>query len=200
MTKEKSVNNLKELWMGYAMSMVLPTNNDWQTIPWYTKLSIFQNTPEKVVKKRTVWSKEVSYVAIDYVERALNFVSNFNRGIKVVDKWIKTYTQKNKKWEDVEQYDAWVQADCYIVLDGIRIDRTVIWTRKMSKNIAISDWAVYESARSQATKSFADTLWIWSDKNWSDNSKVQNARSEKQWTIEELDLSWFTSSKPSNEL
>jgi len=187
--ESKVIESIKEIGLKYATAVVMPLTDAWMHSPATTKLAIFQKTPQTVVKTRKVWSKDVPYVTIGYVERVLNFVSNFQRWIKVVEKWIKIYEQKNSAWFEVEQYDAWVQCDCYIVLDWHRIERSVFGIWKMSKNKAISDWAVYESARSQATKSFADTLWIWSDKWWSE--AANNKREYIQKELDVLDLSLF---------
>lgn len=160
----------------YTTGMVLPNTSEWLGIPWSVKLSMIQITPKSAVKERKVWSQMIPYVTVWYVERALNFVTNFNRGIKIIDKWVKEYIQKNSRWEDVEQFDVWVQCDCYAVIDWNRIERSVFGSWKMSKNKAVSDWSVYEAARSQATKSFADTLWIWSDKARAESEKIEKAR------------------------
>lgn len=61
-------------------------------------------------------------------------------------------------------HDAWVVADFYIVLDGVRIERSCYGTWQMYDNPAVSNYAVLEAARSIATKSFADTLGIASDR------------------------------------
>jgi len=45
-----------------------------------------QKTPDKVVKTRTIQNKSIPYVEIDYVERALNFISNFDWGYTIIDK------------------------------------------------------------------------------------------------------------------
>ena len=46
----------------------------------------------------------------------------------------------------------------------------------MFENPAVSDFSVIEASRSQATKSFADTLGIWSDALINENEKIQEAR------------------------
>jgi hypothetical protein len=38
------------------------------------------------MKSRVVAGKEIPYVGIDFVERALNFISNFNWGYEIQDK------------------------------------------------------------------------------------------------------------------
>ena len=158
-------------------------------IDWSTKLAIFQHTPKSVIKERKIWWETVKYVPVGYVERVLNFVSNFKRWIQVVDKWIKAVQVQTSKWPK-DAFDAWVQCDCYIYLWDHRIERSVFWSWRMFKNKSISDFTAYEAARSQATKSFADTLWIWSDK-----AQSQDDRDVRKWKFEEvdeIDLSWFT--------
>ena len=46
----------------------------------------------------------------------------------------------------------------------------------MFENPAVSDFSVIEASRSQATKSFADTLGILSDALINENEKIQEAR------------------------
>jgi hypothetical protein len=64
MTKVKIIENIEKIGIDYATAIVMPTNNDWQSVPANTKLSIFQKTPEKVVKTRKVGSQDVAYVSI----------------------------------------------------------------------------------------------------------------------------------------
>lgn len=120
------------------------------------KLILCQITDPKVIMKWPIWP----YVPVGYIERCLNFVSNFNRGLKVQREWIKSY--ENKNWKII--HDARVLADFYIVIDWQKIERSCYGTWQMYANPAISDFVVLEAARSIATKSFADTLWIASDK------------------------------------
>lgn len=191
------IAQIKKEWSKYTVWAILPAM-DRQSIDPYTKISALQITPKKAIKKRKVWRVEVPYVTIWYVERALNFVSNFNRGIKVVDKWMTEYERETKNWPKI-YYDARVQADCYIVLWDTRIERTVFWVRPMVESNAISIYSCYEAARSQATKSFADTLGIWSDAIMQEDQKLQQAREEAEKATEQDAIEWFTSNKPANE-
>ena len=120
------------------------------------KLILCQITDPKVIMKWPMWP----YVPVWYIERCLNFVSNFNRGLKVKREWIKSY--ENKNWKTI--HDAWVLADFYIVIEWQKVERSCYGTWQMYANPAISDFVVLEAARSIATKSFADTLGIASDK------------------------------------
>lgn len=183
----------KDIAIQYTTALVLPADNQWLAIPWTIKLSMLQITPDKVVKKRKVWNTTVPYVSIDYIERALNFVSNFQRGIRIVDKWIKQYTKTTNAWKELQVFDAWVQCDCYIVLGGNRIDRSCFGAWQMYENPAISDYSVYESAKSMATKSFADTLGIGSDKIWVENQAIEKARDAllKESYSDNDVLEWF---------
>ena len=159
------------------------------------------------------------YVPIGYIERCLNFVSNFDRGCKVQREGIKQVKRKVKDkksggWKDVDAYDAWVLADFYIRLDGHRIERSCYWSRVMYSNPATSDYNALEAARSIATKSFADTLGIASDKLAKEfderrekiESEVINgdvAHEETDWQQKEklanaLKQLWYTTSKQVN--
>lgn len=172
MENKEEYKKIKQKVQKYTTWMVLPNTSDWLNIPWSVKLSMIQVTPSSAVKTRKVWSQDVPYVSVGYVERALNFVTSFQWWIKVIDKWLNEISIKEGK----KKYDAWVQCDCYAVLDWVRIERSVFWSWVMYDNPAVSSFAVYEAARSQATKSFADTLWIGSDKIWSENEKIEKAR------------------------
>lgn len=172
MENKEEYKKIKQKVQKYTTWMVLPNTSDWLNIPWAVKLSMIQVTPASAVKTRKVWSQNVPYVTVWYVERALNFVTSFQWWIKVIDKWINEITLKEGK----KKYDAWVQCDCYAVIDWIKIERSVFWSWVMYDNPAVSSFAVYEAARSQATKSFADTLWIGSDKIWNENEKIEKAR------------------------
>lgn len=152
---ENQIEEQRKDLLAYTNGMVLP-KKDLLNLSAQQKLIICQITPEKAIKKWPVWP----YVPIWYVERCLNFVSNFNRWLKVQREWVKTY--ENKNWKTI--HDARVLADFYIVMDGTRVERSCYGTRQMYWNNAVSDFAVLEAARSIATKSFADTLGIASDK------------------------------------
>lgn len=153
----------------YTNWMVLPSK-DLMSLSWEEKLKICQITPEKAIKK---WPKTL-YVPIGYIERCLNFVSNFEWWLKVQREGIKTYENKDKKIV----HDARCLADFYIVIDGKRIERSCYWSRQMFQNNAISDFVVLEAARSIATKSFADTLWIASDKLSKEFDSIREAKED----------------------
>lgn len=176
----------------YTLGMILP-RKELLEINDLTKLKLLQITPDKAIKKREVAWNEIPYVTIWYIERALNFVSNFQRGLKVQREWFKEYIRykkirdKSKKsrakdssgkllTEEQKVFDARCIADFYIVLDWKRIERSCYWTWQMFENPAVSDFSVIEASRSQATKSFADTLGIWSDALINENEKIQEAR------------------------
>lgn len=174
----------------YTLGNILPSNN-WQSVSSVDKLVYLQVTPIKAIKTRSIAGTIVPYVSIDYVERCLNFISNFNRGIEIQDKWMVENTTTTNKGKETVMYDAWVQAKCYIVLDWVRIERTVFWSWTAYENKAVSRFSVYEGAKSIATKSFADTFGIWSDKKDEENSKIREARETIQaWRLVEFD-EWF---------
>lgn len=191
MAKELTEQQRTEI-QQYTLGMILP-KKELLEINDLTKLKLLQITPEKALKTREVWWKEIPYVTIWYIERALNFVSNFQRGLKVQREWFKEYIRhkkirdKSKKsrakdssgkllTEEQKVFDARCIADFYIVLDWKRIERSCYWTWQMFENPAVSDFSVIEASRSQATKSFADTLGIWSDALTVENEKIQEAR------------------------
>ncbi len=80
---ETAIN--KRVVNGYTIGNVLPSLSILQ-LPAEQKLMFLQITPDKAVKSRKIGNTEVPYVEISYVERALNFVSNFRWGMKVEDK------------------------------------------------------------------------------------------------------------------
>lgn len=192
MEETKSIN--KRVVNGYTIGNVLP-KLDILSLPSVEKLMYMQITPDRAIKTRKIWSTEVPYVEIGYVERALNFVSNFNRGCKIVDKGIVEYT--NTKGKDI--CEAWVQCDFYVVMDGTKIERSTFWSWVSYANPAVSKFAVYQSALSIATKAFADTLGIGSDKKDVENAGIKKAREELQEaTLGEV-TEWFTTSSTNND-
>lgn len=145
----------KEL-LNYTKRMILPTKN-LMDLPAKDKLILCQITPPGVIKKGPVGL----YVPVGYIERCLNFISNFKRGLKVQREYFETTTTNAGK----RVHQARVVADFYIEMDeGKRIERSCYGSRQMWDNSAVSKFAVLEAARSIATKSFADTLGIASDK------------------------------------
>ena len=169
-----NIETMRENLLSYTKGMILPTE-DLMKLPATQKLILCQITPTKVIQKWPLGN----YVPVGYIERCLNFVSNFNRGLKVQREWVKTYekTYENKSSKTI--HDAWVLADFYIVIDWVRIERSCYGTRQMYANPAISDFVVLEAARSIATKSFADTLGIASDKLSKEFDDLRKQREEK---------------------
>lgn len=171
----------------YTLWNVLP-EVDRMSVPSEKKLVYLQVTPVKAVKEREIAGKKIPYVSIDYIERCLNFVSNFNRWIEIVDKWFIEFENANKKIV----YEARVQAKCYIYLWEKRIERTVFGSRVAYSNPAVSRFAVYESAKSIATKSFADTFWIGSDKIADENNAIKKLKEEYQEVSINQATDWFS--------
>lgn len=170
----------------YLVTQIIDPSFDWTKINWIQKLSYLQKTPDKVVKTRTIQNKSIPYVEIDYVERALNFISNFDWGYTIIDKWLEETIVKDK-----EVYEARVQLQCYVVIDWKRIEKWSFWAWKQYKNPATSKFDVYKSAESNAIKNFALTIWIWSDKKRSENQAINKFRDEN-YNEEEI-VKWFIS-------
>ena len=183
--KKNSIKVKRVELLAYTNGMVLPSK-DLMDLDAVTKLIMCQITPPKVIKEWPLWP----YVPVWYIERCLNFVSNFDRGVKVHREWMCEYDHTKSDWKIVKVYDAWVIADFYIVLDWKRIERSCYWSWKQYKNPQTSVYNVYESARSIATKSFADTLWIASDKLSKEFDAIREKKEEIN--IEEA-TAWFTS-------
>ncbi len=179
----KNIDTQRKTLLTYTKWMILPPD-DLLQLSGKEKLIMCQITDQSVIKKWPIWN----YVPIWYIERCLNFVSNFERGLKVQREWVNTYTNKN--WKEI--HDAWVLADFYIVIDWKRIERSCYGTRQMYWNPAISNFAVLESARSIATKSFADTLWIASDKLSKEFDELRKQRESDNITMDDA-TSGFTS-------
>jgi hypothetical protein len=180
----------------YTNWMILP-NSELMLLSWIEKLKICQITSKKAIKKWPHWY----YVPIGYIERCLNFVSNFDRWLKVQREWIECNEVTTKKGK-TKVYDAWVIADFYIVLDGKRIERSCYGTRQMYQNPSISNFVVLEAARSIATKSFADTLWIASDRISKEQDELREKRESEVIESENIDdlttnfTPWVTQNPP----
>lgn len=147
------------------------------------KLAMVQITPEKVVKTRKVWSQMIPYVQVDYMERALNFISNFKRGVDVVDQWFYEKPVKTNAGKNTIMYEAWVKANFWIILWGEKINRTTFWSWQAYENVAVSKFSVLQSALSMATKNFAETFGIASDRKDEEMIAISAARKEKRWAI-----------------
>lgn len=165
----------------YLVTQIIDTKSDWMKVQWLQKLAFIQKTPKTAIKTRTISWKEIPYVEIDFVERALNFISNFQWWYTIQDKWIEE--GKDEKWKTY--YEAWVQMQCYIILDWNRIEKGSFWAWKSYKNIAVSKFDTFKAAESNAIKNFALTLWIGWDKRWEENQKISQFR-EESYNEEEL--------------
>ena len=197
MVKATDLPKLRDALLTYTNWMILPAKSILD-MPAQDKLIICQITPEKALKPWPIKNKKwepILYVPIWYVERCLNFVSNFKRWLKVQREGLSQYTRKiYKDWKEIVKnvFDAWILADFYIELDWHRIERSCYGSRIMYENPATSNFNVYEAARSMATKSFADTLWIASDRLSKEFDNLREEREAEQtpdlWTV----IEWFS--------
>jgi len=170
----------------YLVTQIIDTDYNRLEIKWLEKLSYIQKTPKSSIKTRTIQWKAIPYVEIDFVERALNFISNFQRGYTIIDKWI----EESNTEKDKTIYEARVQIQCYIILDWNKIEKWSFGSRKQYKNIATNKFDVFKSAESNAIKNFALTLWIWADKKREENEAIKKFRDENY--SEEEAINWFT--------
>ncbi len=176
----------------YLVTQLIDPSVSWMDLHGLEKLAFIQKTPKTAIKTRKINKKEIPYVEIDFVERALNFISNFNWWYTIQDKGMTE--AKDDEWRTY--YEARVQMQCYIVLDGVRIEKGSFGAWKSYKNIAVSKWDTYKSAESNAIKNFALTLWIGWDKRWEENDKISQFR-EESFNEEEL-IASFNSSMEEN--
>jgi hypothetical protein len=165
----------------YLVTQLIDPSVNWMSIKWLDKLAFIQKTPKTAVKKRVIWSKEIPYVEIDFVERALNFISNFQWWYTIQDKGI-------EQWKDSKgrtYYEAWVQMQCYIILDWNRIEKWSFGAWKSYENIATSKFDTFKSAESNAIKNFALTLGIGWDKRWEENQSIAQFREDSynEWEL-----------------
>lgn len=180
--KEKKEINPLALWIKkYLVTQLIDPSVDWMSIKGLHKLAFIQKTPKNAVKKRTISGKEIPYVEIDFVERALNFISNFQWWYTIQDKWI----SESKDAKGRTYYEAWVQMQCYIVLDWNRIEKGSFWAWKSYENIATSKFDTFKAAESNAIKNFALTLGIGWDKRWEENQSISQFREESynEWEL-----------------
>ena len=176
----------------YLVTQLIDPTVSWMDLHGLEKLAFIQKTPKTAIKTRKINNKEIPYVEIDFVERALNFISNFNWWYTIQDKGMtEAKDEKGRTY-----YEARVQMQCYIVLDWVRIEKWSFGARKSYQNIAVSKWDTYKSAESNAIKNFALTLWIGWDKRREENDKISQFR-EESFNEEEL-IASFNSSMEEN--
>jgi len=176
----------------YLVTQLIDPTVSWMDLHGLEKLAFIQKTPKTAIKTRKIKNKEIPYVEIDFVERALNFISNFNWWYTIQDKGM----SEAKDDKGRTYYEARVQMQCYIVLDWVRIEKGSFGARKSYQNIAVSKWDTYKSAESNAIKNFALTLWIGWDKRREENDKISQFR-EESFNEEEL-IASFNSSMEEN--
>ena len=200
--KKPDYSSLRADLLSYTNWMILP-KKELLSLSSQEKLILCQITDPKALKK---WPHG-QYVPIGYIERCLNFVSLFDwwgtvlregyekREImkRVLDEKTKVQ-KKDEKWELLREkkiiHDAWVLCHFYINLNGVRVERSCFGARQMYDNPAISSFSVIEAARSMATKSFADTLGIASDKLSKEFDEMRKQKEiENIWVWEVID--WF---------
>lgn len=178
---DTQISKTRKKLLSYTNWMVLP-GDELMKLPGLTKLQICQITPAKALMK---WPHG-QYVPVGYIERCLNFISNFDRWCQVQREH---YEQTlSKGWKIVHQ--ARVVADFYIVIDWTKIERSCYGSRQMYDNPAVSKFAVIEAARSIATKSFADTLWVASDKLSKELDEVREKIEAENIPMEKV-VEWF---------
>ena len=193
MSETKEMNPMAKGIKKYLVTQLIDPSVSWMELHWLEKLAFIQKTPSSAIKSRKINNKEIPYVEIDFVERALNFISNFNWWYTIQDKGMTE--GKDEKWRTY--YEARVQMQCYIVLDWVRIEKGSFGAWKSYQNIAVSKRDTYKSAESNAIKNFALTLWIWADKRWEENEKISQFR-EESYNEEEL-IASFNSSIENND-
>lgn len=182
MTEEKKEINPVAKWIKkYLVTQIIDPNTDWMSLQWLQKLAFIQKTPSTAIKTRIIQNKEIPYVEIDFVERALNFISNFNWWYTIQDKGM----TEDKDAKNRIYYEARVQMQCYIVLDGVRIEKGSFGAWKSYQNIAVSKRDTFKAAESNAIKNFALTLWIGWDKRREENEKISQFR-EAEYNEEKL--------------
>ena len=183
MAESKEMNPVANGIKKYLVTQLIDPSVNWMDIKWLDKLAFIQKTPKTAVKKRVISWKEIPYVEIDFVERALNFISNFQWWYTIQDKWL-------SEWKDSKgrtYYEAWVQMQCYIVLDWVKIEKGSFGAWKSYENIATSKFDTFKSAESNAIKNFALTLGIGWDKRWEENNAIGQFREENynEWKLVE---------------
>lgn len=193
MSETKEMNPMAKGIKKYLVTQLIDPSVSWMDLHGLEKLAFIQKTPSSAIKSRKINNKEIPYVEIDFVERALNFISNFNWGYTIQDKGMTE--GKDEKWRTY--YEARVQMQCYIVLDWVRIEKGSFGAWKSYQNIAVSKRDTYKSAESNAIKNFALTLWIGADKRWEENEKISQFR-EESYNEEEL-IASFNSSNENND-
>lgn len=193
MSETKEMNPMAKGIKKYLVTQLIDPSVSWMDLHWLEKLAFIQKTPSSAIKSRKINNKEIPYVEIDFVERALNFISNFNWWYTIQDKGMTE--GKDEKWRTY--YEARVQMQCYIVLDWVRIEKGSFGAWKSYQNIAVSKRDTYKSAESNAIKNFALTLWIWADKRREENEKISQFR-EESFNEEEL-IASFNSSMENND-
>ena len=179
--EKKQMNTVANGIKKYLVTQLIDPSVNWMSIRGLDKLAFIQKTPKTAVKKRVISWKEIPYVEIDFVERALNFISNFQWWYTIQDKGI-------EEWKDAKgrtYYEAWVQMQCYIILDWNRIEKWSFWAWKSYENIATSKFDTFKSAESNAIKNFALTLGIGWDKRWEENQSISQFREDSynEWEL-----------------
>jgi hypothetical protein len=177
----------------YLVTQLIDPTVSWMDLHWLEKLAFIQKTPKTAIKTRKINNKEIPYVEIDFVERALNFISNFNWWYTIQDKGM----TEAKDDKGRTYYEARVQMQCYIVLDWVRIEKGSFGAWKSYQNIAVSKRDTYKSAESNAIKNFALTLGIGGDKRREENDKISQFR-EDSFNEDEL-IASFNSSMDQND-
>ena len=171
---DKQINPVVNWIKKYLVTQLIDPSINRMEIKGLEKLAFIQKTPKSSMKSRMVAGKEIPYVWIDFVERALNFISNFNWWYEIQDKDI-------TEWKDSKgrtYFEARVQMQCYIVLDWVRIEKWSFGAWKSYENIATSKFDTFKAAESNAIKNFALTLWIWWDKRVEESQAIAKFRED----------------------
>ena len=71
MTEEKKLNPVANGIKKYLVTQLIDPTVNWMDIKGLDKLAFIQKTPKTAVKKRMISNKEIPYVEIDFVEKAV---------------------------------------------------------------------------------------------------------------------------------
>lgn len=120
------------------------------------------------------------------MERCLSFVSDQKRGVEITERHFEEreeeVTKENKKVKRMV-YEAWVQGNFWMEWNGTKITRSCFGSWKAYENPAVSKFSVLQSALSMATKNFAETFGIASDRKTKESDSINKARSQKKDAI-----------------
>jgi len=162
----RSPETVQEMLNSYLVDGVI---GDFGNIEPRKKMILFQNTPPKYIKKRSVGGQMIPYTDHFYIESAFNFIFNFDWNFDVLESKEREY--KNAKGKTI--FEVILKIKYSFNYGKKKIERTIYSGHTYFENPATNRGDAYKSALSKGHSTIASTFGIGSDVKRNENDVIK---------------------------